>query len=289
MAESDSLSIIIVSYNSALPLIECLRSLPEAAPEIIQEIIIVDNGSTDEISTVVAKICPEAKLIKLEKNRGFAAGCNAGAAKARGTWLLFLNPDCILDPGSVRRLIAAMRQYRNVGLATMRLRNPDRSFQANCRNFPTVNNLLFSRGSVMGRLVWEKLSKKATVYTLPDYTDVTIVPAVSATAMGISRRLFQALKGFDERYFLYMEDTDLSYRVHLHKHQNIFVPQAGAVHGWGRGSTGGKIFRAWHHHQSVWKYFLKFQATGFALIILPAILMLNFLLVCLLPDKRGRA
>ncbi len=289
MAEPDSLSIIIVTFNSAGPLIECLRSLPDAAPEITQEIIIVDNGSTDEIAAVVAKVCPEAALIQLEKNRGFAAACNVGASKARGEWLLFLNPDCVLDPGSVRRLIAAMRRYSNVGLATMRLRNPDRSFQANCRNFPTVTNLLFSRGSVMGRLVWEKLSSKATVYTLPDYSDVTIVPAVSATAMGVSRRLFQALKGFDERFFLYMEDTDLSYRAYLHKRQNIFVPEAGAVHGWGSGAEGGKVFRAWHHHQSVWKYFLKHQPTGFALIILPAILMVNFLLVCLLPGRKRTA
>ncbi len=85
------------------------------------------------------------------------------------------------------------------------------------------------------------------------------------------------MQRFDSRFFMYMEDTDLSYRLHLHKHQNLFVPQAGAIHEWGKGAEGGKIARAWHHHQSVWKYFLKhFQANGFSLIVLPAILIGQF-------------
>lgn len=289
MAESDSLSIIIVTFNSAGTIAGCLRSIPFAAPGLSPEIIVVDNGSADSTLEMVAKSCPSAVIIRNESNTGFAAGCNVGALQARGKILFFLNPDCLLDSNSLTELLAAMYRYKNIGLATMRLRNPDGTFQANCRNFPTVTNLLFSRGSVIGRLLWERLDGKATVYTLPDYSDVTIVPAVSATAMAMPRALFRVIHGFDPNFFLYMEDTDLSYRAYLLKSQNIFVPQAGAVHGWGSGAEGGKVFRAWHHHQSVWRYFLKHQPTGFALIILPAILMLNFLLVCLLPGRKKTA
>ncbi len=286
MAQSDSLSVIIVTCNSEATIVACLQSIGPAAPGLSYEIIIVDNGSTDQTLALVAQTAPTATIIRHQTNLGFAAACNAGAAKATGGFLFFLNPDVVLDVGSLTALLSAMNRYQKVGLATMRLRFADGSFQANCRNYPTVTNLLFSRGSVMGRLLWEKISPKATVYTLPDYPEVTVVPAVSATAMAVRSELFRIMRGFDPRFFLYMEDTDLSYRAHLHRHQNLFVSEAGASHGWGRGSGGGKVFRAWHHHQSVWRYFLKHQATGFALIVLPAILLVNFFLVSLLPERR---
>jgi GT2 family glycosyltransferase len=253
---------------------------------MIVEVIVVDNGSVDGTLTTIERAFPRAIVVGSDRNLGFAAACNLGATKATGEWLFFLNPDVELHIGSLASLIATMKRMQKVGFATMRLQFPDGSFQANCRNFPTVTNLLLSRGSVMGRLVWSRLDPHTTVYTLPDYPDVTVVPAVSATAAAIRRDLFMNMQGFDTRYFLYMEDTDLSYRLHLHRHQNLFVPQAGAVHGWEKGAGGGKVARAWHHHQSVLKYFLKFQATGFALIVLPAILMLNFFVVCLLPQRR---
>lgn len=286
MSQVDSISIIIVTYNSQETIEACLGSIATSAPGLTTELIIVDNGSTDGTLDIVRQVDSSAVVVRNEQNLGFATACNQGAAKASGEWLFFLNPDVELDNGSIATLLATMRRMPPVGLATLRLRFPDGTFQANCRNFPTVTNLLFSRGSVMGRLLWSRVDPHATVYTLPDHPDVTAVPAVSATAAAINRDLFHALQGFDTRYFMYMEDTDLSYRLHLYKHRNLFVPQAGAVHGWGQGAAGGKIFRAWQHHQSVWKYFLKFQATGFALIVLPAILMLNFFLVCLLPQRR---
>ncbi len=286
MSPTDSVSVILVTFNSQGAIERCLRSIPQSAPGLAVQVVVVDNGSTDGTLESVGQSIPDAVILQNRTNLGFAAACNQGAASATGEWLFFLNPDVVLDAGSLTTLITHMRTTRRVGLATMRLRFPDGSFQANCRNFPTVTNLLFSRGSVMGRLLWSRLDPKATAYTLPDLADVTAVPAVSATAAAINRELFHSMHRFDSRYFMYMEDTDLSYRLHLHKHQNLFVPQAGAIHEWGKGAEGGKIARAWHHHQSVLKYFLKFQATGFALIVLPAILMVNFLLVCLLPQRR---
>ncbi|MCM2273125.1 MAG: glycosyltransferase family 2 protein [candidate division Zixibacteria bacterium] len=286
MSPTDSVSVILVTFNSQGTIERCVRSIPRSGPELAVQVIVVDNGSTDGTLESVRQSIPDAVILQNETNLGFAAACNQGAESATGEWLFFLNPDVVLDTDSLNTLITTMKRMQRVGLASMRLRFPDGSFQANCRNFPTVTNLLFSRGSVMGRLLWSRLDPKATTYTLADFPDVTAVPAVSATAAAINRELFRSMHRFDSRYFMYMEDTDLCYRLHLHKHQNLFVPRAGAIHEWGKGAEGGKITRAWHHHQSVLKYFLKFQPTGFALIVLPAILIVNFLVVCLLPQRR---
>lgn len=245
-----------------------------------------DNASVDGSPEEALRCLPGATVIRNEKNLGFAAACNRGASVAAGEWLFFVNPDVRLDVDSMPELLAAIRPYERAGLATMRLRFPDDTFQANCRNFPTISNLLFSRGSLLGRLLWRSVKPETSVYTLPDFPEVTAVQAVSGTAVVIRRDLFLRAGGFDERYFMFMEDTDLSYRLHLHGYSNLFVPQAGAVHGWGRGSSGGQVWRQWQHHQSVWKYFLKYQPTGFALLLLPGILFINFLLVALLPQKR---
>lgn len=279
-------SVIIVTHNSLPALTQCLRSLPPAMGGLVWHLVVVDNASTDGSAEEACNRVPPATIIRNAKNRGFGAACNQGARVATGEWLLFLNPDVQLDVGSIPRLIEAAKPYERAGLATMRLRFPDASFQANCRNFPTIANILFSRGSLLGRLLWRRFKPAASVYTLPDYQEVTPVQAVSGTAVAIRRELFLQAGGFDERYFMFMEDTDLSNRLHLHGYSNLFVPQAGAVHGWGEGSRSGHLVRAWYHHQSVWKYFLKYQPTGFALLLLPGILFINFLLVAILPQRR---
>jgi GT2 family glycosyltransferase len=220
---------------------------------------------------------PRAQLVLNAENRGFARACNAGAAKADGEYLLFLNPDVRLDEGAVEALTATARSDVLAGAVGARLRYADGRFQATCRKLPTVGNMVFSRGSFTGRLFGG-----GHIYTLPDYPDTTQVPALAATVMLLKAGVFRRMRGFDERFFMYMEDTDLCCRLHRSGRRNYFVPYAGGVHGWGEGSDAGRIRRQWFHHNSVWKYFLKHLPNGFSVFILPVFLTINFLLVVLL-------
>ncbi len=286
MSTSDTVSVVIVTYNSLPAVLTCLERLNAGGSESIRQIIVVDNASTDGTADAIRQAYPGATVIAQEDNCGFAHACNRGAEAATGEYLLFLNPDLNIDPDAIRCLVTVAQATRKAGLVAGRLRYPDGSFQANCRNFPTVTNLLFSRGSVMGRLLLSRLSSHAGFYTLPDYNEVTEVPAVAATLALIRRDLFRKLRGFDSRFFMYMEDTDLSLRLHYAGCVNLFVPDAGGVHGFGQGSQVGRLKRSWYHHQSVWKYFLKHFPNGFSLILLPVFLTFNLLLGAVIPPRR---
>ncbi|MFZ1684331.1 MAG: glycosyltransferase family 2 protein [Candidatus Zixiibacteriota bacterium] len=285
MSQPASVSIVIVTYNSSSVIAPCLFSILALTGNDILEIIVVDNHSADETVALIAQNFPSVKVINSPDNVGFAAACNLGAKTATGAFLLFLNPDVVLDPDAISLLLIAAGSRKKVGAVTGRLRFPDGRFQANCRKFPTIGNMLFSRGSIAGKLLLNHLGL-SHVYTLPDYTEVTEVPAVAGTVLLIRRDLFLIARGFDQRFFLFMEDTDLCRRLSYSGYTNLYVPQAGAEHQWGRGSRTGHIVRAWHHHQSVWRYFLKHYPNGFSLILLPAILSVNLLLTCLIPPRR---
>ncbi len=269
-------SIIVVTHNSLPALTLCLDSLVEEMLSIPCELIVVDNASEDASRDEVAKRFPRARIIANDSNLGFAAACNLGAKKATTEYLLFLNPDVQIDQDAVGKLQQVLDSRRDAGLVAGRMRFPDGQFQATCRRFPTAGNMLFSRGSVLSRLFGR--GEQSSRYTLLDYAETTEVPAVAATMVMMKRKLFEDAGGFDTRFFMYMEDTDLSLRVSQAGYVNFFVPSAGGIHVWGQGSKAGKSSRRWQHHWSVWKYFLKHSPNGFSLIVLPAMLLLNLLL-----------
>jgi len=270
-------SIIIVTHNS-LPVLEtCLKHLQVAAESIQHEIIVVDNNSSDNSPTFVKNFCPQAKLHLNRQNKGFASACNTGAELAESALLLFLNPDLFLDQPSITELLNGYSRSERVGVVVGRLRFPDGKFQPTCRRLPTISNILFSRRGVIGLF-----SKENSRYTLPDYDKITAVPAAAATLLMISKKLFKQIGRFDERFFMYMEDTDLSKRLVMAGFKNYFVPAAGAVHDWGEGSQAGALKRSFYHHMSLYRYFSKHRQDWLARFVFPLPLLVNFILVNLL-------
>lgn len=285
---SDALtvSIIIVTHNSRATILDCLSVIPAACGETSREIIVIDNRSTDGTPDLIREKAAEVRIIQQTRNIGFGRACNAGALAAVGEYLLFLNPDAMLDSGAVPRLLNAQIGQSRTAFAVPRLRFPDGRFHPSCRHLPTIGNMVFSRGSSVMKIVSQISGNTSTRYTLPDYGDTTPVPAVAGTVAMIPRALFMQVGGFDPRFFLYMEDTDLCARLGQNGYQHLFVPRAGAVHRWGRGSAAGKLIRIARHHMSVWKYFLKHYPNGFSVILLPLILLVNGLVAAMLADRR---
>ncbi|RME31580.1 MAG: glycosyltransferase family 2 protein [Candidatus Zixiibacteriota bacterium] len=260
-----------------------MRHWQAAVRNIPAELILVDNNSTDGTPSLIRSTFNTARIIPLGNNTGFAAAANRGAREARGDFLLFLNPDAELDSDAVEALLDVVSNEPRAGLVSGRLRYPDGRFQSSCRRLPTKGNLLFSRGGLLSRLPSITNSDR---YTLPDHKQVTIVPAAAATVAMIRRQTFAQLGGFDERFFLFMEDTDLCQRLNQAGFVNLFVPHAGAVHYWGRGSETGKWRRAVCHHTAMWRYFRKHHPGWYTTVILPVLLTGNCLIVGLLPDRR---
>ena len=276
----DKVSIVIVTYNSLPPLTDSLKSLQSAMADSNHELIVVDNASTDESVATVRRLIPEATIIESKKNNGFARACNLGAARATGEFLLFHNPDLQIDPEAISSLVRVYRTHDDAGAVAGRMRFPDGSFQPTCRKFPTAVNMVFSRGSIISRMF-----KTATNYTLPDYETTTEVDAVAGTLLMIPTQLFRDIGGFDPRFFMYMEDTDLCLRLHQAGYHNYFEPSAGGVHLWGRGSTASSFRRNRYHHLSVWKYFLTHRPSFFAVFLLPLLLIANLLVKLFVKDN----
>ncbi len=283
-----SVTAVIVTFNSADSINNCLASLLPQLMPAGGEIILIDNKSTDSTVLSVKGRYPEVKIITSPKNIGFAAACNAAARSAVGEYLLFVNPDLILDDNAISMMIDCYERRGDCGIVTARLRHPDGRFQANCRQFPTISNIFLSRGSILQRY---RLLKDNGAHTLPDYSEITSVPATSATCLMIRRSLFNELKGFDSRFFLFMEDTDLCQRTRQAGKSTYFTPHAGAIHLWGRGSNIAAWKRDFHQHFSVWKYFLKYYPNGFSVLALPALLAINFAVKTILkgPGRKPRA
>ncbi len=283
IVESKKLSVIVVTFNSLPVLTACLTSLRTALKDIDHELILVDNASAQDPLSSAREIFPQCKPVTNSSNVGFGVACNRGAEVASGELLLFINPDVLCDPDSIGHLQREHEQRDKVGVLGARMRFADGSFQATCRNFPTIGNLLLSRGSFLGRLFGYGKS-----YTLPDYAETTEVPAVAGTMMIIERQLFKLIGGFDRRFFMFMEDTDLCLRLSRSGYCNYFVPASGGTHAWGQGSDAGRLRRNWYHHISVWRYFLKHLPNGFSIIWLPLLLMVNFLLTALFTRNATR-
>jgi GT2 family glycosyltransferase len=223
---------------------------------------------------VAKNVCPQANIIVNRENLGFAAACNLGAKRAAGSLLLFVNPDLFVDSDSIEKLASFVAGKERIGAVGGRVRNPDGSFQPTCRNLPTFSNILLSRGSIIGKVL-----KSSHAYTLPDSAGPVEVPAVAGTFLMIRKEAFEIVNRFDTRFFMFMEDTDLCKRLNILGFANYFVPAGGAVHEWGTGSNVSSTRRSWLHHISAFKYFARHRPGLFTYLILPIMLVLNFLMV----------
>ncbi len=210
MSTYPRVSVIIVSYNSAARLPRCLASLGGA-----DEIIVVDNASSDGSADVAAKL--GARVVESGANIGFGAGCNRGAAVAAGDHLLFLNPDASLTNGSLEALRQAARAYPDAAAFGARLEGEGGAARLQFQSYLEAQTRRHAPASAMPR-------------------GECCVGFLSGAALMVQRQAFEAVGGFDERIFLYYEDDDLCYRLRRLGRALIFVAEAEVVHAKGQSS-----------------------------------------------------
>ncbi|RKZ18914.1 hypothetical protein DRQ17_02265 [bacterium] len=146
------LSIGIVNYNSLDYVKKLLDSIKRNPPSVPYEIIILDNASVDG-SVEFLKKEKGIKKILLRENSGFSHGCNLIGKRARGKYLLFLNPDVVVTPKALDKLVEFMEKNPQCGVAGGKLLNFDGSLQLSCRMFPTYLNVMFGRESLFRKFV----------------------------------------------------------------------------------------------------------------------------------------
>ncbi len=278
------LSVIIINYNTRELTANAVRSVLSSSGDVPIEVVVFDNGSVDNSVAYLQRRFPETRVIQSEFNLGFARAVNRAAEEANGEFLWLVNSDCFVRADAAAVLYNYMRENPDVAVVAGKLTNPDGTFQGSCRHFPTYSNILFSRGSPLSRLAGKGVS-----YTHPDYSEPTGVDACALANAVIRREHFEEIGGFDERYFIYLEDTDLCKRLKDHGYRTVYHPGAESVHLWGVSFQGNPVQRYFYHHASVVKYFRKhFESRKLKNSLFELMLELWLGIRCLFVIMRGR-
>ncbi len=255
------LSIVILNYRNAGLAKQCLRGLLAANLKLEYEIIVVDNASHDGCLRMVAELFPQVKRLALPVNRGYAAGNNAGLTQATGEYVLILNPDIAVFPGSLEGLVQFMDRTPQAGLAGPRLINPDGSLQFSSYRFPSFFLPLFRR-TPLGKL--PLIKRWLSHYQMLDWDHKQNAPVdwLLGACLIARRSALKQVGLLDERYFLYVEDTDWSRRFWKMKFEVWYVAEVEIVHYHERLSAQARFGAFWKRitwiHIASWlKYFLK--------------------------------
>ncbi len=228
MSEID-LSIVIVNWNSVKYVASCIRSIISQTSDMRFEVIVVDNASFDGSGELLAREFPWVRFVQSNDNVGFGAANNLGVSHARGTVLLFLNPDTEVLAGAIDCLYRHLGRMDDLGVLGGRLLNTDRSLQTSCvQALPTVWNQIFDADLLRRCFPRAELWGTAALYA-PALAP-SEVEAVSGACMMLRRGVFEAVDGFSPAFFMYGEDLDLCDRVRRAGFRNHYAGDAEIVH-----------------------------------------------------------
>jgi hypothetical protein len=216
------LSVVVVTYN-ALPYLEqALESVERL------ETVVVDHGSTDGTLELVRDRFPQVRLVE-QKNLGLAAGWNRGVRETTAPYVLVLNSDAWLVGDAAKRLVAFAEERPQAGFVAPRLRNPDGTLQRSVRAFPTTWRLateyFFLRKLAPGSRLLNAFYGGGFAHD-----EIREIDFAKGAAFLLRREAFEDIGPFDERFFLFSEETDWCYRLHEAGWQVLFYPDAEAVH-----------------------------------------------------------
>jgi len=233
--------VVIVNWNSGAQLRECLQSFAAVADDdVAARVTVIDNASTDGSSEGLEASMPLA-VVRNADNRGFGAACNQGAAGSEADFLLFLNPDTRLMPGSFAEPVRYLRAHENerVGIVGIQLVDADGRVARNTARAPTAWSMV---GNSVGfdRLAPRLFPPHFVTEWAHDQTRT--VDQVMGAFFLVRRSLFEVLGGFDERFFVYYEDLDFSVRARAQGWRSVYLSTAQAFHR-GQGTTEGATAR----------------------------------------------
>ncbi len=222
------LSIIIVTYNSSSHIDACLRSMMERMEGISYEVIVIDNASSDGTCRMIEQEFPDVILLQNSWNIGFARANNLGLSRARGEFILLMNPDTVWKKGNIKRGLQFLSDHPDVGGLGCRLILNEGCWQKSYGNFPTLSREM-KEACYLSRFFTEwKCCQGMFIYK--ESTGTGPVDWVSCTFFLSSKEVLLGVGGLDERYFMYYEDIDLSKRVREKGRQIYYYPEIEILH-----------------------------------------------------------
>lgn len=268
---TSAVDVVIVNWNSGYFLETCLQSLNTFGGQTVRSITVVDNGSVDGSDKQNITGLP-LEVVQTHANLGFGRACNLGVAKGHAPYVLFLNPDAALYDGTLDIAVAFMEDPSNarVGACGIQLKEENGETQKHTARFPTVGRMIAMAFGVT------QLFPKAALHDHDfDHLSSRDVDHVIGAFYLIRRNLFESLGGFDPRFFVYLEDLDLSLRVHQARYRVHYLAEAVGFHKGGGTSDQVKAHRLYYSMDSRLFYAFKHFSLPSAWLIAFATLLIE--------------
>jgi GT2 family glycosyltransferase len=260
-----TLDIIIVNWNAGRQLHDCLQSIACSPDYSLSGVIVIDNGSTDDSLEALNSGDIPVSVVRNDTNRGFAAACNQGAAERTADYLLFLNPDTILNSDSLSGPIVFLEDPTNSSIGIVGIKLVDENGAPNpwCCRFPTPR-MFFHEMSGLSHIKPDLFP--GYVMTEWNHEDSRDVDHLLGAFYLMRRRVFVEMGGFDERFFVYKEDLDFSLRAKRAGWRSHYLAEFSAYHRGGGSSHQIKATRLFYAMRSRiqygYKHFGWMSATG---------------------------
>lgn len=276
-----AVSIVIITKDTKDLLRDLLSSIDKDVPlkPLLNEIVVVDNASSDGTDAMVAKDFPAVLLLRNEKNRGFAASANAGFHRSTGDFIFLLNSDTLLLPGEAVKMARFMEANTDVGICGPQLVYPDMKLQRSSASIP----------SLLAEIM-PSLKTQATGKRVSRLNTALDVPSLIGAAIMMRRAALERVNGFDERFFFFLEETDLCMRIRSAGFRVILFTDAKVIHlqgrtvrkNWVKGRIEYNIsmykFIRKHHGLPYYRFFQMTRVTKAALLLC-LVTTLPFLLI----------
>ncbi|HZQ84015.1 MAG TPA: glycosyltransferase family 2 protein [Acidimicrobiales bacterium] len=246
---ADDVAAVVVNHNAGGLLTDCVRSL---RGEGIETIVVVDNGSTDGSLTTLTAADPAARVVRMPRNVGYGTAANRGVATTATPYVLVLNPDTVVEPGLVKGLVAALERDPQLGLVAPRLDNPDGTLYPSVRHFPNLADAL-GHAFLVDLVPNNRFTRRYRMLDW-DHREARRVDWVSGACFLARRPAFDAVGGFDEAYFMYMEDVDLCWRLGRAGWFAGYEPSVGIMHVQGVSTARAPYRMVVAHHRSMLRF-----------------------------------
>ncbi len=222
------LSVVILNYNVRYFLELCLQSVMAATENIDAEIIVVDNASPDDSIAVVKQRFPQVRLIENQENQGFPKGNNIGVGHAKGEYICILNPDTVVAEDTFVKLLRFVDEAKDMGIVGVKLIDGTGSFLPESKRGLPTPWVSFTRFLGLYKISKRLFGKYYALHL--DKDEISEVDILVGAFMFMKKSVYQEVGGFDECYFMFGEDIDLSYTVQQKGYKNYYFPQVTTIH-----------------------------------------------------------
>lgn len=258
-------SVIIVSWNVANLLRDCLNSIYENSPDVSLEVIVVDSASGDDTVQMVKTHFPQVMLSAQSENVGFTRGNNIGLEMARGRYVFLLNPDTVILGDAIGQMVAYLDAHPQVGIIGPHTLNTDMTHQSTRRRFPTIGTAFFE-STWLQQYAPRTLLDRYYVCDIPD--DATAdVDWVQGSALMARREVYEEIGGLDTRYIMFWEELDWCKRAKLAGWGVVYLGTSKIIHHGGKSTEQAGARKHIHFQQSKLRYYKKFFGGGFAVLL----------------------